>query len=73
MVPNACIRALLKALQICRRAVVTGRAVRVKSQLQSHKRFATAFNSYCSLVDNARLYSTNTLGVPKVSQLNLVN
>lgn len=45
----------------------------MKSQLQSHKRFATAFNSYCSLVDNARLYSTNTLGVPKVSQLNLVN
>ncbi|KAK3138323.1 hypothetical protein QOZ80_5AG0367350 [Eleusine coracana subsp. coracana] len=49
-----------------RRAVITGRAVRVKSQLQSHKRFATAFNSYCSLVDNARLYSTNTMGAAKL-------
>ncbi|GJM89013.1 hypothetical protein PR202_ga05608 [Eleusine coracana subsp. coracana] len=48
-----------------RRAVITGRAVRVKSQLQSHKRFATAFNSYC-LVDNARLYSTNTMGAAKL-------
>lgn len=58
--------AYLAVVRGIRRAVVTGRAVRVKSQLQSHKRFATAFNSYCSLVDNARLYSTNTLGVPKL-------
>lgn len=43
------------------------RAVRVNSQLKSHKRFARAFNTYCQLVDNARLYSTNTLeGPPKV-------
>jgi hypothetical protein len=52
---------------ICRRAVITGRAVRVKSQLQSHKRFATVFHGYCSVVDNARLYSTNSMGAPKVS------
>lgn len=45
-----------------RRAIATGRAVRVKSQLTSHKRFAKAFPKYCDLVDNARLYCTNTLG-----------
>lgn len=43
-----------------------GRAVRVKSQLKSHKRFASAFESYCDLVDNARLFSTNSLGFAKV-------
>lgn len=44
------------------------RAVRVKSQLTSHKRFADAFLTYCQLVDNARLYSTNSLdGPPKVN------
>lgn len=44
------------------------RAVRVRSQLRSHKRFAEAFPTYCSLVDNARLYCTNALeGSPKVS------
>ena len=43
------------------------RAVRVKSQLKSHKRFAEAFMTYCQLVDNARLYCTNALeGPPKV-------
>lgn len=43
------------------------RAVRVRSQLRSHKRFADAFLTYCNLVDNARLYSTNALeGSPKV-------
>lgn len=43
------------------------RAVRVKSQLKSHKRFANAFLTYCQLVDSARLYSTNALeGPPKV-------
>lgn len=40
------------------------RAVRVKSQLTSHKRFADAFLTYCQLVDNARLYSTNSLEAP---------
>lgn len=50
-----------------RRAIMCRRAVRVKSQLKSHKRFANAFMTYCSLVDNARLYSTNALeGPPKV-------
>lgn len=44
------------------------RAVRVRSQLRSHKRFADAFPTYCNLVDNARLYCTNALeGSPKVS------
>ena len=43
------------------------RAVRVRSQLTSHKRFATAFKTYCNIVDNARLYLTNDLdGPPKV-------
>ncbi|KAJ1263576.1 hypothetical protein BS78_09G196300 [Paspalum vaginatum] len=58
--------AYLAVIRGIRRAVITGRAVRVKSQLQSHKRFANAFNSYCGLVDNARLYSTNTLGAAKL-------
>lgn len=44
-----------------------GRAVRVKSQLKSHQRFANAFPRYCQLVDNARLYSTNSMGSAKVS------
>ena len=44
------------------------RAVRVKSQLKSHKRFANAFLTYCQYVDNARLYCTNALeGPPKVT------
>ncbi|KAK7344024.1 hypothetical protein VNO77_13223 [Canavalia gladiata] len=47
-----------------RRAIMTGRAVRVNSQLKSHKRFANAFPRYCKLVDNARLYSTNSVGRP---------
>ncbi|XP_009770369.1 calmodulin calcium-dependent NAD kinase [Nicotiana sylvestris] len=45
-----------------RRAIGTGRAVRVKPQLKSHKRFANAFPKYCDIVDNARLYFTNVLG-----------
>ncbi|CAN6291749.1 unnamed protein product [Urochloa humidicola] len=45
-----------------RRAIITRRAVRVRSQLQSHKRFAAAFHRYTRLVDGARLYSTNSLG-----------
>jgi hypothetical protein len=52
-----------------RRAIMTGRAVRVNSQLKSHKRFANAFPKYCKLVDKARLFSTNGVGVPpKVKQ-----
>ncbi|GMN53503.1 hypothetical protein TIFTF001_022625 [Ficus carica] len=46
------------------RAIMVGRAVRVNSQLTSHKRFASAFEKYCHLVDNARLYSTNSVGGP---------
>ncbi|CAD6205874.1 unnamed protein product [Miscanthus lutarioriparius] len=45
-----------------RRAIITRRAVRVRSQLQSHKRFAAAFQRYSRLVDGARLYSTNSMG-----------
>lgn len=53
-----------------RRAILSRRAVRVKSQLISHKRFANAFLTYCHLVDNARLYCTNALeGPPKVSRI----
>ena len=40
------------------------RAVRVHSQLKSHKMFANAFPNYCHLVDNAKLYCTNGIGVP---------
>ncbi|XP_076944029.1 calmodulin calcium-dependent NAD kinase-like [Bidens hawaiensis] len=47
-----------------RRAIAVKRAVRVHSQLKSHKRFASAFPKYCKLVDNARLYCTNGIGVP---------
>ncbi|RDX73898.1 hypothetical protein CR513_46418, partial [Mucuna pruriens] len=47
-----------------RRAIMTGRAVRVNSQLESHKRFAYAFPRYCELVDSARLYCTNAVGGP---------
>lgn len=43
-----------------------GRAVRVQSQLKSHKRFASAFERYCRLIDSAKLYSTNSMGSAKV-------
>ncbi|KAI4998059.1 hypothetical protein ZWY2020_053401 [Hordeum vulgare] len=49
-----------------RRAIMTGRAVRVNSQLTSHKRFAAAFQRYCRLVDGAKLYSSNSLGSPQL-------
>ncbi|KAK7847127.1 hypothetical protein CFP56_007132 [Quercus suber] len=50
-----------------RRAILMGRAVRVNSQLNSHKRFASAFLRYCQLVDNARLFCTNSMGgAPKL-------
>ncbi|XP_016488980.2 calmodulin calcium-dependent NAD kinase-like isoform X1 [Nicotiana tabacum] len=59
--------AYLAVVRGIRRAIMCRRAVRVNSQLKSHKRFARAFNTYCQLVDNARLYSTNTLeGPPKL-------
>ncbi|KAK1627033.1 hypothetical protein QYE76_001348 [Lolium multiflorum] len=60
--------AYLAVVRGIRRAVITERAVRVKSQLQSHKRFATAFHGYCGVVDNARLYSTNSMGGRRIGQ-----
>lgn len=47
-----------------RRAIITKRAVRVNSQLKSHKRFGSLFERYCPLVDHARLYCTNAMGGP---------
>ncbi|KAK9282273.1 hypothetical protein L1049_005187 [Liquidambar formosana] len=59
--------AYLAVIRGIRRAIINRRAVRVKSQLKSHKRFANAFLTYCQLVDNARLYCTNALeGPPKL-------
>lgn len=59
--------AYLAVVRGIRRAIMVRRAVRVNSQLQSHKRFASAFYRYCQLVDNARLYCTNAMaGPPKV-------
>ncbi|XP_022138378.1 uncharacterized protein LOC111009566 [Momordica charantia] len=54
----------LAVIRGIRRAIMVGRAVRVNSQLKSHKRFAKNFPKYCKLVDNARLYSTNVMGDP---------
>ncbi|KAL7587935.1 hypothetical protein Lser_V15G39078 [Lactuca serriola] len=57
----------LAVIRGIRRAIMCRRAVRVRSQLTSHKRFAKAFMTYCQLVDNARLYLTNALeGPPKL-------
>ncbi|KAK8956082.1 hypothetical protein KSP40_PGU002537 [Platanthera guangdongensis] len=56
--------AYLAVVRGIRRAILMGRAVRVKSQLSSHKRFATAFPKYCRLVDSARLYCTNKIASP---------
>ncbi|KAL8162229.1 hypothetical protein V2J09_013718 [Rumex salicifolius] len=59
--------AYLAVVRGIRRAIIVGRAVRVKSQLKSHQRFATAFPTYCDLVDSARLYCTNaTCGAPRL-------
>ncbi|TYI13664.1 hypothetical protein ES332_A08G073400v1 [Gossypium tomentosum] len=59
--------AYLAVIRGIRRAIMCRRAVRVQSQLKSHKRFANAFPIYCQLVDSARLYSTNALeGPPKL-------
>ncbi|EYU32994.1 hypothetical protein ABFS82_07G041400 [Erythranthe guttata] len=56
--------AYLAVVRGIRRAIQIGRAVRVKSQLKSHKSFANAFPRYTLLVDNARLYCTNSPGGP---------
>ncbi|KAH9764583.1 calmodulin calcium-dependent NAD kinase [Citrus sinensis] len=56
--------AYLAVVRGIRRAIMVKRAVRVNSQLKSHKRFANAFRNYCELVDNARLYCTNAVGGP---------
>ncbi|KAK4482819.1 hypothetical protein RD792_009989 [Penstemon davidsonii] len=56
--------AYLAVVRGIRRAIHMGRAVRVQSQLKSHKRFANAFPKYCHNVDNARLYCTNSPGGP---------
>ncbi|XP_027189639.1 calmodulin calcium-dependent NAD kinase-like isoform X2 [Cicer arietinum] len=54
----------LAVIRGIRRAIMTGRAVRVNLQLKSHKRFANAVPRYCKLVDNARVFCTNGVGVP---------
>ncbi|RHN80095.1 putative Zeta toxin domain, P-loop containing nucleoside triphosphate hydrolase [Medicago truncatula] len=65
--------AYLAVIRGIRRAIMCRRAVRVKSQLKSHRRFADAFMTYCQLVDNARLYSTNALeGPPKITVVKLI-
>ncbi|KAL4291494.1 hypothetical protein GQ457_14G004190 [Hibiscus cannabinus] len=56
--------AYLAVVRGIRRAIMVKRAVRVHSQLKSHKMFASAFPGYCQLVDNAKLYCTNALGGP---------
>ncbi|OMO54773.1 hypothetical protein CCACVL1_27598 [Corchorus capsularis] len=56
--------AYLAVVRGIRRAIMVKRAVRVNSQLKSHKMFASAFPRYCELVDNARLYCTNAVGGP---------
>ncbi|KAM0028368.1 putative Zeta toxin domain, P-loop containing nucleoside triphosphate hydrolase [Helianthus debilis subsp. tardiflorus] len=59
--------AYLAVVRGIRRAIMCRRAVRVRSQLTSHKRFARAFMTYCQIVDTARLYLTNDLdGPPKL-------
>uniref|UniRef100_A0A0D9V6D3 Zeta toxin domain-containing protein n=1 Tax=Leersia perrieri TaxID=77586 RepID=A0A0D9V6D3_9ORYZ len=58
--------AYLAVVRGIRRAIISGRAVRVNSQLKSHKRFAGAFRKYCELVDSASLYSTNTIAGAKL-------
>ncbi|KAG5055348.1 hypothetical protein JHK85_007858 [Glycine max] len=57
--------AYLAVVRGIRRAIMCRRAVRIKSQLKSHRRFAEAFMTYCQLVDNARLYFTNALEGPE--------
>ncbi|KAH9322684.1 hypothetical protein KI387_017323 [Taxus chinensis] len=47
-----------------RRAIMTKRSVRIKEQLKSIKRFATALPQYYEAVDHVKLYSTNNIGGP---------
>ncbi|GLJ31600.1 hypothetical protein SUGI_0634280 [Cryptomeria japonica] len=47
-----------------RRAIMKKRAVRVKEQLKSIKRFAAALPHYCEVVDQVKIYSTNDIGGP---------
>ncbi|XP_022722079.1 uncharacterized protein LOC111279320 [Durio zibethinus] len=56
--------AYLAVVRGIRRAIMEKRAVRINSQLKSHKMFASAFPRYCQLVDNARLYCNNAVGGP---------
>ncbi|KAJ0092172.1 hypothetical protein Patl1_25226 [Pistacia atlantica] len=56
--------AYLAVVRGIRRAIMVKRAVRVNSQLKSHKRFASAFPRYVEFIDNARLYCTNAVGGP---------
>ncbi|KAL9227398.1 hypothetical protein vseg_003089 [Gypsophila vaccaria] len=56
--------AYLAVVRGIRRAIMVKRAVRVASQLESHKRFASSFTQYCQLVDNARLYCTSAISGP---------
>ncbi|MBA0753087.1 hypothetical protein Gogos_020602, partial [Gossypium gossypioides] len=56
--------AYLAVVRGIRRAIMVKRAVRINSQLKSHKSFASAFPRYCQFVDNARLYCTNALKGP---------
>ncbi|MBA0588663.1 hypothetical protein Gorai_001758, partial [Gossypium raimondii] len=59
--------AYLAVVRGIRRAIMVKRAVRINSQLKSHKSFASAFPRYCQFVDNARLYCTNAVkGPPKL-------
>ncbi|KAL0724045.1 hypothetical protein Bca4012_038644 [Brassica carinata] len=59
--------AYLAVVRGIRRALMVKRAVRVRSQLKSHKSFANAFPNYCELVDHARLYCTSAVaGPPKL-------
>ncbi|XVF62963.1 hypothetical protein PTKIN_Ptkin09bG0051000 [Pterospermum kingtungense] len=64
--------AYLAAVRGIRRAIMVKRAVRINSQLKSHKKFAAAFPRYCQLVDNARLYCTNAVGGPPKVSVSLV-
>ncbi|KAK8507277.1 hypothetical protein V6N13_070063 [Hibiscus sabdariffa] len=59
--------AYLAVVRGIRRAIMVKRAVRINSQLRSHKSFASTFPRYCEFVDNAKLYCTNALrGTPKL-------
>eukprot|EP00850_Spirogloea_muscicola_P014422 SM000103S09514 [mRNA] locus=s103:396998:399000:+ [translate_table: standard] len=54
----------LAVMRGMRRAILTGRGVPVKGQLRSHSLFAASVEHYCSLVDHATIYSTDSIGGP---------